>query len=862
MERIVNCERADAGNGIGGVVAPAGEHGVHRRVHGLGDGNLAHQTQAGLGEVALARIEQVGANLQVARILGRLAFDDARVGGGNEKFRRTLLRGLHQGLQRGGEFLETDGILHERAGVGLGERGVVGEEIAGLGKIDLGLVIVAAMDGIVGPLEEPVFAILNELERRLDGGSPKTGQSAARDDHGGGDVVLQLNLERGVKILAEAEGAPRAVGAEADAQETGLDALALEAEFVGGRAVDDIDAEVGAPVVAPFRAVEAFHDEDQFLVVRRQIFQPAVVVVGIFRGGRREELDDGTERAFGTQQGPAIRAPAGGIAETLGVVVGQQGGDRVEIGGKIGDEHRAGDDGIVETFGDLGFSAAGDGAGLVTKRALGVRADEAPGAAAAGFFEVNLVARRQHVGVMQAQRLGDRATFMGPADSGAVEFEVRIGRHVDDSGIIPVDRGAVGLQLGAIAQQRECLGEGARIFVGDAGGSEVGREVVAVEEEGAAGVFLLGEAEQVGGVADLRLHLFFAVTEIIVGNHGDDDTAGVATGGLEGAAVVVALGGIAPAHAVTALAGGGVGVGREAEFLFREQREVRGEHDAAGVAAPVFGIERGVVFREARIAGVAEDAFDEVEIADETAGDEETDFHFLLGGKTRDGGADHGPEQQGDHAFRGGRLRRQEGQAFHRGGRLQGMLQELGKNGLGHGLLVVGHGQAVLGDVENALRGAAVAQRIVQHALAHAVGSDDVGPEDVAIRRERERAGQTAAIEDEAHRGQARRIGPEAGIKVVLDALINRAKVIGEQAVLLAAEGDESAGELVKSGLVIERIGRTPEVAQAKIDVEQQQALFFRRGGGAQADLAQLSGRRMTIHNIKRRQVKGYGKHT
>jgi hypothetical protein len=121
--------------------------------------------------------------------------------------------------------------------------------------------------------------------------------------------------------------------------------------------------------------------------------------------------------------------------------------------------------------------------------------------------------------------------------------------------------------------------------------------------------------------------------------------------------------------------------------------------------------------------------------------------------------------------------------------------------------------------------------------------------EDIATGREREHAGEAVAVEHEGRGGDARRIGSEAGVEITLDALIHRAEVLGQQPVLLAAEGDESAGELIKSGTVIERVGRAAEVAQTQVDVEQEQALFFRRGDGAQADLAQLGRSELAVHD-------------
>src|ERR1051325_6666123 len=81
-------------------------------------------------------------------------------------------------------------------------------------------------------------------------------------------------------------------------------------------------------------------------------------------------------------------------------------------------------------------------------------------------------------------------------------------------------------------------------------------EIVAGENECPAGMLLFSESEQIRGIANLRFDLFFAVPEIIVGDDGDNHAASVATGDLEGGAVVVEFVVALPAHAVALLAFG------------------------------------------------------------------------------------------------------------------------------------------------------------------------------------------------------------------------------------------------------------------------------------------------------------------
>jgi hypothetical protein len=79
-------------------------------------------------------------------------------------------------------------------------------------------------------------------------------------------------------------------------------------------------------------------------------------------------------------------------------------------------------------------------------------------------------------------------------------------------------------------------------------------EIVARENQCAAGVFFFREAEKIGGEAQLRLHLFFAIAKIIVGNNRNDDAGFVARRELEGVAAVVKFVLGFPAHPVAALA--------------------------------------------------------------------------------------------------------------------------------------------------------------------------------------------------------------------------------------------------------------------------------------------------------------------
>src|SRR5687768_9144648 len=130
-----------------------------------------------------------------------------------------------------------------------------------------------------------------------------------------------------MEILAQAENPPRAVLFKSDAKIVADHLAVLRLEFVSGNTVDRVDAEVMAPVVAPFRLVKALHYKDQFLDVLRNRFQPGIVLRRVFSLGRSQQLDDRTERAFMAEDFAAVLAPEGLFFETLRVIAMDQFGN-------------------------------------------------------------------------------------------------------------------------------------------------------------------------------------------------------------------------------------------------------------------------------------------------------------------------------------------------------------------------------------------------------------------------------------------------------------------------------------------------------------------------------------------------------
>ncbi len=831
VDRTVDAERPDAG--VGRVVAPAREDGVdgHRHVASLGD--AAVEPGAELGEVAAARVEEVGAELEVAGVLRGAAVDEAGMGGGDRV--GGILGGderAQEPLHRLGELVETDRLLDHARHEIAGERFVVGEEVPRPGEVGLGVLVVAADDRVVGPLEEPGFAVRDELpgEALLRGREPLDG--GGRGDGGGGDVVLGLHLGGRHEVAPEAERAPRSVGREADAEVAGEELDVAVLELVTGVSVDEVGGEALPPVPVPVGLVDALDDEDEVADALRDRGQPVVVLSGVFRTWS-QELDDGAERAFGAQDRPAARPVAGRVAEAAAVLPADDPGDVVEVGLEVLDEDRAGDHRVGDRLGDLGLPAAGDRAGFVAERALGGGADEPPAAHGGRLDHLDLVAGGQHVGAAREQAHLDGAALVGPADGFRLEAEGRILRHVADAGEGAVDRVAVGEQLhpGAVALHQ--VGETVIDHRHVLAEPEVLAEVVGGEGDGAARVFLLGLAVEVGGVADLGFDLLLAVAEVGVGDERDDHPAIVAAGDLEGAAVVVAFVLPLPTHPVAPLARGRLRDVGQAEVAFARVDEVRSEDHAAGLAGPAADIEAGVVVGEERIAGVAEDRLDEIEVGDEPARGEETDLEGLLRAHPGDRRADDRSQEERDPEGRLVPAPAGEGQAEQVARRLEGDAEERGEDRLGHGLLVGGYGQPLLGDVEDALGRAAVLLGIVEDALGHAVGVEGGALVGVAIGGQAEHAGEAGAVEGERlrgyHRSFQREFRTQVGAEETVDRPVGRAEVALEQARLLLVVRKKRFAEREVGEVLLAAVDRLAHRGELEVDELDQPGI----GGGA-----------------------------
>ncbi len=519
------------------------------------------------------------------------------------------------------------------------------------------------------------------------------------------------------------------------------------------------------------------------------------MVLGLRRG---EELDHAADAAVVVEDRPPVVPVLRGVGEPVGEVTLEDGCDRVHVGVEVRGVGVAEDERVGDRLRDLGLAATGDRARLVAAGGCRDGADEAPLRAVGRLLHhAHLVAVRAEVDLVRAQaQRALAAVRVVPGDGEGAQRERRVGGHQDDVRLLRVEHVALGLRDEASGVALEDAGEG----VLRAGGALVVLlpQVVAGEHQRAAGVLLLGVAEQVRRVADLGLDLLLAVAEVVVGDHRDHHAAGVAGADLERLATVVELVGIRPAHAVAPLAVGCLAGVRQSQGHLGDCGEVRREDDRAGVARPGLRLQGGVVLRQVGVAAVAEDAFDEVEVGHETTGNDEPGLHALLTHIAGHGRGNQRTQLEGDEAGRRHLLVGGVGQHQVDLRRLERELQQPGEHGLRHTDLVVGDGQATLGDVEDAGRGASVVRRVVQDAVGQPVAAQQRGGVGVGVVGQRQLAGEAGLVEHERPAGQ---LGAHPGVgevvvQPVLDATVGSAQAIGKAAAQLTLPREDRRDEL------------------------------------------------------------------
>ena len=265
---------------------------------------------------------------------------------------------------------------------------------------------------------------------------------------------------------------------------------------------------------------------------------------------------------------------------------------------------------------------------------------------------------------------------------------------------------------------------------------------------------------------------------------------------------------------------------RQAQFASAQPRQVGGQDHAARMTGPVVDVEGRIVLDQVRVAGIAEDALDEIQVADEIAGREEPDLHRFLGFHARYLGTDHRTQQQRhEHPCRVG-LPGGEGNQAQRLGRPQRVCEHAREHLPGHRLLVGGDRQSALGDMERALGGATVVGRVVQHALRGAEAGHDLRLESVLADRQRQLARDAMTIEDKCLRRQLRDLRQieidQVPRQELLDALVGRWMIGGQQAALLPVRMQQAVDRIHDLRRVADRHRRLPRGRQHEIDVQMQ----------------------------------------
>ncbi len=183
-------------------------------------------------------------------------------------------------------MVEIHHVAYDGLDRGTIERFKVAEEIARLRHIPFRLLVQPTMDRIVGTLEQAILAIRHELV--ADAPDPMLAVQETPWHHDrSGDVVLELNLLGGRKILSQLVRLPAAVAVQTNAEVHPDQFAILVLEFMSRLAIDDINAKVSSPIALPFRLAKTLDDKRHGVDVTWNCLQPGVVLIGIIAGGRQ-----------------------------------------------------------------------------------------------------------------------------------------------------------------------------------------------------------------------------------------------------------------------------------------------------------------------------------------------------------------------------------------------------------------------------------------------------------------------------------------------------------------------------------------------------------------------------------------------
>mmetsp|Transcript_988 Transcript_988/g.1878 ORF Transcript_988/g.1878 Transcript_988/m.1878 type:complete len:488 (+) Transcript_988:1829-3292(+) len=480
---------------------------------------------------------------------------------------------------------------------------------------------------------------------------------------------------------------------------------------------------------------------------------PGVVLIRVL-GERREEFDNDAGRDLGVEKSLDVGSLDAGLLEgvlsvtreNLGVVLGEDLLDLIEVIAHVVGEDRTELDHVLETLADLRLATTRNSRGLVQVGALSDSALEVPLlvlAALGALLGADVVAALlDHLDLVPAgEDVGDtrRKVDLLVAEGHTLvrHAEHSVLRHIEDVGVGLVDCVALRLHFDGVAKKVDNILEGSGRLLGaqvlvrlaeecsialgrhltKRGRIENLTEVKRGEGNASTGMLFLGKTMHVGGVPELGLDLLLAVSEVVVGDDSEGDSTSVAARQLERAALVVQVVVLLVVHAILDLALVRLRLVGEAKLLGIHAEDVRSEDHAARDTSPVLRVKSSVVFSEVGVVAVAKDGLDEVKVGSARSRDEEASLRCPLGHEARNLRVGEGAQQQSGEDLSGLLLISSVGQGVEGRRRLERLLEDTLEGDLGHELLVSRGRKAAIDDVENSLGGALVAGRVVHNTL-------------------------------------------------------------------------------------------------------------------------------------------------